>query len=135
MFYSNIAYIQFWLFKATFTILLPALSYFLKYLTLGLKFLWYVNILNLDTAFFILALFLLYLPNAIYKLKMIIWCLFTVYPQEHEYSSLPTSKHSACHQCTCKKDMVLNLVWCRHFIVCPRIAVMVPGIQGEPTKH
>lgn len=31
--------------------------------------------------------------------------------------------------------MVLNLVRCRHFIVCPRIAVVVPGIQGEPTEH
>ena len=34
-----------------------------------------------------------------------------------------------------KKDMILDLVRCRHFLGCPRIAVMVPGIEGKPTKH
>lgn len=31
--------------------------------------------------------------------------------------------------------MVLNLVWCRYFLGCPGITIMVPGIQGESTKH
>lgn len=31
--------------------------------------------------------------------------------------------------------MELNLVWSGHFLVCPGIAVLVPGIEGEPREH
>lgn len=66
---------------------------------------------------------------------MITLCLFTVYLQEHEWFFFPTVKLSECSPRTCKKDMVPNLIWRRHFLVGPGIAVLVPGIEGQPAEH